>query len=110
MSEAIKNVGNLTGLCVWDGSKWVKWDGAGGGIKGVQRGIVTIPNNESTVNVSITAVVLSKSFLSFSAAQSSESYSFPTRGRLTTTTNIEFYHRVAGSVQSYIAWEVIEFL
>jgi hypothetical protein len=90
--------------------------GGGGGIKSVQRGTVTTDFNNTSTNVTISAVDLSKSFLVFSSATGSDAdnnYRSNLRGRLTTTTNINFYRYAVNTNSSlsycFIAWEVIEY-
>jgi hypothetical protein len=80
------------------------------GIKAVQSGIVTLSGSSYTTNVTITAVTLSKSFLLFSKwTVVNDLKATEVRGRLTTTTNIEFYRFLYSENSVGMAWQVIEF-
>lgn len=86
-------------------------------IKSIQRGITELTVNQSTTNVTISAVNTSKAFVVSSHSNSlnitsGDKHGFNARVRLTSSTNLEIYrhytsdHRFAGV---YVAWEVIEF-
>lgn len=77
------------------------------GLKGVQRGLVTL--SAGTANVAITAVDLSKTFLTFNflTDDASDNRASTVKGYLSTTTNIAF-SRGASTGNVDIAWEVIE--
>lgn len=80
-----------------------------GGVKNVQRGLATLPaDTTTTLNVTISAVNLSKSFVTISQNGSSNSalaqFAY---GRLTSTTNLEIT-RATNSIVTNVAWEVIE--
>lgn len=89
----------------------------GGGIKSVQRG-VTATSKTAVTNVTLTAVNLSKCFLSInqSGGQTSDGTiiigSF-SRANLTSTTNLQFsvcdIVNVTYTTPPTVAWEVIEF-
>lgn len=89
--------------------------GGGGGVKGVQRGVVIAVKaiGGSATNVTISAVNLAKSFVVISFA------AFPDtpinfNARLTTTTNLSIRRATDGAgatavENSTICWEVIEY-
>ena len=81
--------------------------GGGGGIKNVQRGVVTAASN--ITNVTISAVDLSKSFVTFTMySYVNGAYYYQTRVRLTSATNLEFQIN-SFSNSLFYAWEVVEF-
>uniref|UniRef100_A0A6H1Z6P1 Tail protein n=1 Tax=viral metagenome TaxID=1070528 RepID=A0A6H1Z6P1_9ZZZZ len=77
------------------------------GIKTVQRGSLTMDANPDTVT--ITAVVLAKSFLlvNWSAGASTNIVGTPPRAVLTNTTTITLSSIVTDA--SLVAWQVVEF-
>jgi hypothetical protein len=79
-----------------------------GGVKNVQRGVASGPNDgsSSTYNVTISTVNLSKSFLTFSAVFPSGTTAAGVRVRLTSSTNIEVYSN--GNNGAIVAYEVVE--
>ena len=81
----------------------------GGVVKSLQRGVVTISGGGTTANVTITAVVLAKSFISYGGGNVSVD---DVRGlmnlRLSTTTNI-LGSKGAAVGLSVATWEVIEY-
>ena len=80
---------------------------SGKGIKSVQRGL-TGTYSDYTINVSISAVDMSKSFLTVSQRTNSAVDRVLATVRLTSSTNIEI-DRDDGPASSYWAWEVVEF-
>lgn len=80
----------------------------GRGIKSVQRGVFTL-NFSSTGTATITAVDLTKSFVTSST---NVSVNATDRGlvttRLSNSTTVSFYRRDGGDIAD-IAWEVVEF-
>ena len=81
---------------------------SGKGIKSVQRG-VTGTYSGYTMNVSISAVDMSKSFVTVSQRiNTSATDRLHATVRLTSSTNIEI-DRDDGPATTYWAWEVVEF-
>ena len=89
------------------------WQGVGG-VKSVQRGVATIAAASAIINVTISAVNLSKTFVNISMKTAVETSSYwpsyvETMGQLTSTTNLELTRGSSGSGASVtISWEVIE--
>ena len=90
--------------------------GAGGFVKNVQYGTASMANGVNSLNVTITAVDRSKSYLVFSYTNSladgvlSGDRTWKTLGRLSSNTNIEFSRAALSSNGiTYISWFVIEF-
>jgi len=77
----------------------------------VQRGTATFDGGVTSINVTIAAVNLGKSYLIFSH-DCHDSTNTPdeieVRGRLTSTTNIEFLVGSAPGTGFYIDWQVVE--
>ena len=78
------------------------------GINTVQRGTATIGSGSGSINVTITAVTLAKSWLVFSYKESSIQ-SIMVAGKLNSTTNINFDRINIGAFVTTIEWEVVEF-
>ena len=81
----------------------------GSGVKAVQRGQKTLTGTSDTVT--ITAVVLVKSFLIFSndiAGAITNSSAVAVRGQITNTTTLTF-SRTNSAENAIIEWQVIEY-
>ena len=81
----------------------------GSAIKSVQRGQATWSGSTQLVNVTITAVVMAKSFVRMSFKTTSGDYSGVVTARLTTTTNLELSRGGNTSGTFTMDWEVIEY-
>ncbi len=77
----------------------------GAGIKSIQRGVVTLDANPDTVT--ITAVVLAKSFVLISFSAAANNFSNSPRVVLTNTTTLTFDQ--SNTDASLVAWQVIEY-
>ena len=93
----------------------------GGGIKSIQRGSTLITAGTLTTNVTISAVDLSKTFVSSSCQNgtagptSSNRGDFAAGGTLTSTTNLRvtrggLYGSTASSTPGSFEWEVVEYV
>ena len=84
-------------------------------IKRIQRGQSSLTIN-STTNVTITAVTLAKSFVLVrpTGAQTTDGkeHAALSRGRLTSTTNLELFSRspVSTTGECIVDWEVVEYV
>lgn len=77
-------------------------------IRSIQRGIATHADPNTTVNVTISAVNINKAKVEITFTYSALS-DRPIRARLTSSTNLELYSYTATG-QTYVAWEVIEYV
>lgn len=86
--------------------------GSGGGIKNVQRGTNTWSDGNTSFNITISEVDLSKSFLNVTYTHRDRTSANPSndiiRCRLSSSTNINLY-RFYYQNYAYISWEVIEY-
>lgn len=80
----------------------------GGVIKSVQRGQETIGGGTLSVNVTITAVDLDKSFLTLTQWTTDLNTDGLASGNLTTSTNLTITKGASGSLAA-VFWEVIEY-
>jgi hypothetical protein len=78
-------------------------DFLGGVVKSVQRGFYS-GGGPSDIDISISAVTLSKSILLTSFAGPEGSY-----GRLTSSTNVQLHNGYPGVEALHCGWQVIEF-
>lgn len=80
----------------------------GGVIKSVQRGQETMGGGTGSVNVTITAVDLSKTFMTLSQWTVDPNTDGLSSGHLSTSTNLIITKGATGSL-SFVAWEIIEY-
>lgn len=84
---------------------WGSWRGIGG-VKNVQRGTVVSVGSGATVNVTVTAVDMAKSYVLLTNHLDGTT-ALNVRVKLTSTTNIEFYNGKAGTADE-ISWQLVE--
>lgn len=83
-----------------------------GGIKSVQRGVVTLSTISFDVNVTISPVNAQKAFCNLISIRSTSTSNLAVNMQLTSSTNLKFLGANAGGPASPYAdfsWEVIEF-
>ena len=77
-------------------------------INNIQRGVTSLTDAVATIDVTITAVVLAKSFIAMSQTTAYDDLRNFAYGTLTSTTNLRFW-RNSPPQSAVVAWEVIEF-
>ena len=78
-------------------------------IKSIQRGSVTIPNPDTQVTVTITAVDPLKSFLVMSYTHATTVAAGISRGNITNATTLTFNSGFNAGGSAVIEWQVIEY-
>ena len=93
-----------------------KLPAAGGGavIKSVQRGSATIGSGQSSISITISPIVMSKSVLTISyTANSGASTDVPSTavcsGRIDSTNGVTFYRATSATQQILIEWQLVEY-
>jgi hypothetical protein len=85
-----------------DGSGWKPV----GGIKSVQRGVVTSPGNTGTINVPISAVNMAKAYINFPNIYTGDGTAI--RAVLSSSTNLQITRQYSQTTPLDLSWEVIE--
>jgi len=85
--------------------------GGGGGVKSIQHGLLSMVG--TSANVTITAVDTTKAIIIFSSYNSDVTSmtadKYVVRASITSSTNINFVVQTAASLNTQIAWTVVEF-
>jgi hypothetical protein len=82
----------------------------GGGVKSVQRGVATA-STSAVVNIAITSVNMSKSFITSSQmmeVSGDGQTNTSTRVSLTSATNVQLAQQAVSGAAATVAWEVVE--
>ena len=78
-------------------------------IKSIQRGFVSIPNPDTQITVTITAVDPTKAFLLMSSTTGSLDANGLSRGNITNSTTLTFNSGASSGGTARIEWQVVEY-
>lgn len=89
--------------------RWILLQDGGSAMKTVQRGQKALASLDATDTVTITAVVMAKSFLIFSFSVTGSTTGRNLMGDITNTTTLTFTRGQGEAIELLIEWQVVEF-